>query len=962
MNNRRVYLMAIIFVTFALRLLWLGEQSLWYDEGVSWLLAQKSLPHLIQWTAADIQPPLYYLILWLTTRLWGDSEWALRFPSVLFNLLTLPLLYALARHLFKTPPIRQGKTASLLAAVLFCFSPLMVYYSQETRMYTLLVLEAVLAGYFLIKILENSLLTPAANMSTFILSPPVWGYILSAATALYTHYFAAFLLVAHALYALIALRQQSRIKVLLARLGVLFGFTVTLFTPWATILLARLGDDPSYWPGALKLNEAIRRVVINFTGGETVFEQTGLGLALGYGAIFILGILAWLIQKTKTKSFKINHSQFTIHNSTLFLLLWLFIPIILILALSYRSPKFNPRYTLLAYPAFVLLLGLTLAYLTRPQKSRLLRYVSRSVFLASFLFVLASSLFSLYNWFAVIDFSKDDFKAMAQFVQERQKSNETVLLSSGHLFPVWAYYYGWDNWTPLPQMERLDVSRVTNLTIARDIAPAIAGKTGVWLITWQDEVVDPNGIVPFWLDTIGHRPGDAGDFWGVGLEHWRLEPDAVNSLRENPIRHPAQVNFANQLNLLGMTQLACSEIALFWQPRQPLPAGLLVTLNLTDNAGFKWNQTTPIGRPGAYLYPPSRWPVGQIVMTRHPLPWLTGSPPGDYLVEVGVGQMGPTTGQFTGWDILDEQGRPQRPTALLETITLSQTIQPEADFEAAETPLVDLSPVVAIVEKTISPATVKPGDRININLLWQAGESNDSDVAISFDLLDSTGSNYNLASRAASTKKLFLTALPPGNLIRSQHRLTLPPETAPGPATVRLRLTNTNSGSEQVFPIGRLDIHPTERNFTPPDVVNLPLNATFAASGDEPGAAILLGINCSTWNGTQCAARPGETVTLTLYWQAETPFDKAYTVFTHLLGPDETVLLNADHAPPKPSPAWVANEIITDSFTITLPPDLPPGSYPIEIGLYDAADPTFQRLTLPGGDNRVILPQLILVE
>ena len=93
MNKHRLWLPVIILIAFALRLALLGEQSLWYDEGVTWLLTQKSLPGLIQWTAADIQPPLYYLLPWFTTRLFGDSEWALRFPSVVFNILTLPVLF-----------------------------------------------------------------------------------------------------------------------------------------------------------------------------------------------------------------------------------------------------------------------------------------------------------------------------------------------------------------------------------------------------------------------------------------------------------------------------------------------------------------------------------------------------------------------------------------------------------------------------------------------------------------------------------------------------------------------------------------------------------------------------------------------------------------------------------------------------------------------------------------------------
>jgi len=953
MNKHRLWLPVIIFIAFALRLTLLGEQSLWYDEGVSWLLTQKSLPDLIQWTAADIQPPLYYLILWFTTRIFGDSEFALRFPSAIFNILTLPVLYVLARRLFAAN--RSPRLDPLLAATLFSLSPLMVYYSQETRMYALLVFEAALASYLLIQLLHRP------SQSPYFLLPT--SYSLVAAAALYTHYFAAFLLVAHALYALILLRQHHWPKILRIRLLYAFGLTALLFAPWLATLFSRLGDDPSYWPGALKLNEALRKVIISFTVGETVFEQIGWWLALGYGLIFILGIVAWIITnrqhpKPHYPPFTLNNSQLIINN-LLSLLFWLFIPIALILLLSYQSPKFNPRYALLSYPAFILLLTLALTQFLNRSTPRITHYALRFMFFVSLLFILITSAFSLYNWFTVIDFSKDDFKALAQFVKERQAPNETVLLSSGHMFPVWAYYYGWDNWTPLPDMERLDVSRVTDLNIARDIAPAVDGKDGVWLVSWQDEVIDPNGIVSFWLDRIGRRPHDAGDFWGVGLEHWQLDPAKIALLSRSPIDHPTTYNFANQVGLLGMTQLSDTEIALFWQATQPLPDDLLVTLDLTDEAGFKWNEEPAITRPGAYLYPPSRWPVGQVVLTRHTLPWETGSPPGDYLVNVGLGKIEPATGDFVGWDILDEQGHPQRRTALLESITLDRPVQPES--ESVIQPLVNLSPLVNILQSTLTPLSVEPGNQVLSRLLWQAGAQNQADITIAFELVDATGRVAGLGEFAAPSRNFMLSNWQPGDIVLGQRALRIPVDTPPGPATVQLRLINLKTHFNHVFPLGRLDILPTDRNFTMPESFDMPLTGYFPGSSAEPGTAVLFGADCSTWDGSACPIVPNQPVTLTLYWQARHPFNKNYTVFTHLLGPDETVLVNADHAPAKPTQNWVAGEVIADTVTLTPPADLPPGDYQVEVGLYDAADPAFQRLPLTTGETRVILPDPLVV-
>jgi len=508
-------------------------------------------------------------------------------------------------------------------------------------------------------------------------------------------------------------------------------------------------------------------------------------------------------------------------------------------------------------------------------------------------------------------------------------------------------------------MERLDIHQVTDLSIADNIAQAVAGKDGVWLVSWQDEVIDPNRIVPFWLDLIGRRPLDAGDFQGVGLEHWRLDQAKISLLHGTPIKQPVPEsghNFANRINLLGMTQLSENEIALFWRPRQTLPDDLLYTLDLTDKAGFDWDQVTATGRPGAYFYPPSRWPVGQMVMTRHLLPWQTGTPPGVYTVEIGLGQIEPETEAFNGWDILDQQGRPQRRTALLASITLAHSVQTEDSLPPPNEPLIDLSPVVVVQRSAVLPQTAEPGDRVLLALVWQAGSENQSDRTIAFDLLDAANQTFSLGAYAAPSRDYDLSHWQPGEVVLGQYWLDIPPDTAPGPATIHLHMIDPANGIEHISPITSLEILPTERNFTPPESVNLPLKANFS------GQTTLLGANCSPWTGTDCRAVPGESITLTFYWQANAPFDKNYTIFTHLLGPDETIIVNTDHAPAKNTQGWITGEIIADAVTLNIPADLPPGNYAIEIGLYDAADPAFQRLPLTTGDTRVILSQPLTVE
>jgi len=985
----RLILITIILIAFALRLFRLDQQSLWYDEGFTWLLSQMELSSLIEWTARDIQPPFYYLVIWASTMLFGASEYALRFPSALFGTLSVPLMFVVARKLGKLQEkthrdkeTNVNPTSSLfftsysyIAMFITAIAPIMVYYSQETRMYALLILQAILSSYLLLRILHPSII-PIPYPVSRIPYPIPLAYILINTSALYTHYFAVFLLISHASY-LMLIGWQFRFKrVLLRKITIMFGGIGLFFTPWLPILLARWGDDPSYWQGSLKLNEAIRKIAISFSVGETVFEHEGFWLALGYGLLVGFSIfnlrgsncnvkITQDVVHSKVVSAQNNGNQgkqdkptFIICNLqfTIFIFLWLLIPIIGILLLSYQSPKFNPRYTLIAWPAFALLIanGITnLAHFPIPRKAIILSRIPYLLALIALAFIISTSVYSLTNWFTKHEFTKDDWQALAQFVQERQAEDETVLLSSGHAFPVWAYYYGWSNWTSLPNdMPTLDINRLITLEIAEPIHTALQNKGGVWLVNWQEEVIDPNGVVPFLLDSVGQRPVDAGDFWGVRLEHWRLTQP--NKLKESPIAWPQLVNFNHQLDLLGQTQISDSELVLFWRAKQTLPEQVILTLNLTDDEGHDWSKESLSMPLGASAYPTSRWPIGEVIITRHQLPWQIGTPPGLYIAEVELGTVSATDNAYQGWDILDEQGNPQRRTALLEPINLSDLVEPTSGpLNYATDPVIDFFPIIALRKAILPKTSAEPGDRILLALLWQAGEFNLDDISLTFELIDKAEQTHFINTFPTPSRHFNLSRWQPRDMVLGQYWLDIPPEVMSGMGTLQVRLINQHGFRyDEQFSIGSLEILPTTRNFTPPEQFDLPLEADFS------GKVTLLGLNCSN----NCQTKPGESLTLTAYWRAKSPLEVEYTIFAHLLNHDEKILINADHAPPKSSRAWVVNEVITDPVTLNIPVDLPPGDYLFEIGLYDANDPAFTRLPLVNGETRVLLSDLITVK
>ena len=102
---------AALLVGWALRLYHLGWQSFWYDEGTSITVAPRDLPTILANAAADIHPPLYYLLLHVWVGLSGSSEYAARLPSAILGTLLIAVLFRLGRDLLGAAG-RRGRGAA----------------------------------------------------------------------------------------------------------------------------------------------------------------------------------------------------------------------------------------------------------------------------------------------------------------------------------------------------------------------------------------------------------------------------------------------------------------------------------------------------------------------------------------------------------------------------------------------------------------------------------------------------------------------------------------------------------------------------------------------------------------------------------------------------------------------------------------------------------------------------------
>jgi mannosyltransferase len=194
MTRRSAWALALITLSAALiRLLTLGHQSYDHDEAVT--AARVLQPSLgATWDAivgGERSPPLYYLLAWPWSKLFGTGAVGLRSLSAVFGTLTVPIAYR-ATVEFARP------RAGLIAAALVALNPYLVWYSQEARSYALFVLfSAVALVYF-----ARSLRAPSRRSLT------LWA--IASALALLSHYFAAFLIGPQAVLLLLADGRRRR--------------------------------------------------------------------------------------------------------------------------------------------------------------------------------------------------------------------------------------------------------------------------------------------------------------------------------------------------------------------------------------------------------------------------------------------------------------------------------------------------------------------------------------------------------------------------------------------------------------------------------------------------------------------------------------------------------------------------------------------------------------------------------
>jgi mannosyltransferase len=191
-RERTLWLLAGITVLgAAIRFSTLDQQSFWLDEATTWGIVSHGLGHVLSTVPkSESTPPLYYVLAWLWTRVFGTGEVGLRSFSALCGTATIPVMWAVGRRLASE---RIGLVAALITAV----NPLLFWYSQEARTYALLVLLSALSLLMFLRALTQ----PSRGRLL------AWGAV--CALTVLAHYFGAFIVAGEAVWLLVALRRRG---------------------------------------------------------------------------------------------------------------------------------------------------------------------------------------------------------------------------------------------------------------------------------------------------------------------------------------------------------------------------------------------------------------------------------------------------------------------------------------------------------------------------------------------------------------------------------------------------------------------------------------------------------------------------------------------------------------------------------------------------------------------------------
>ena len=590
----RFLLLGLLVVAFSLRFHHLYGSGLWFDEAASYFIASKGLSGILEYArlAPGEHPPTYYwpLLLWMNVA--GTSEFALRYFSVWWGMLFIPLFYRFARRHFD---FRLAFLATLLSVAM----PFLVDYSQEARMYTMVMCLVVPS-------MDYFLRWAAGDRRA------AYKHLLFLMLAMSVHYYAILLMAAQDVY-LLSRRDLWRPMgklVVLWHLLLAAALAAWFFNASGVIVSAgRAFTNPIF---AGRSFEEMGRIAIDLTVGGVVIRPLSNPDYLLAASVWILILLGALWA----------HRQLDAWTRGVPLRAWLFaLTIVPPLVATVVPYVYAARYLFVTIPALLLLLagGLLALY----QRGRLALILGLAVVIVTF----------AYGLNFTYGFIKSPYREMATIVATHAQPQDGLILEGPSQWPL-AYYYLPGRWEQRYIPPNVDAAELVNIDAAMRLM--VKNHPRLWVLSEQPSVVDPGNNVLRWLSLFAN-PVD---------HYWFPSGPAVAlyTSRAGPSQSQAwNVQFGDWLVLeqasVPMPLVAGGDglaIELRWHALKPIPQPLqlLVTLRLYDSEGRVVQQR--VTKPCDGFCPIDDWKPGESVSDRHGLLLPYNLPAGEYSLRLEV--------------------------------------------------------------------------------------------------------------------------------------------------------------------------------------------------------------------------------------------------------------------------------------------------------------------------------------
>jgi 4-amino-4-deoxy-L-arabinose transferase-like glycosyltransferase len=949
----RLFLLFLILLAFALRVYQLDNFGFWTDEGLTPLRAGYPVREILsnriiiqEGVTQDTHPPLYFLIIHFSQMLLGRSDFAYRYPSVLFGLLLVPLLFQLGRRL-------NGVTVGFLAALLAAVNPLQIWYAQEARMYTLLALLGAVTTYILWRALTATSLSNQALAGRLLL------YLLFAGLAIYTQYTAVFLVGIQLLFWAWLLWQRGERRLILAT--AVAGLFIAL--PLLPYTVPRLftGTETNYFyvPPWIMLQDVVHGFGLGMTVdfGRWQIKLIDLGLAF----LLIVGAAGFsrnrqvsaqlapaglpstgsrqrqTVPATVGKAERLQKQHPGLTRS--FILTYLLAAVLGLMLASLIKPMYmGARHIMIGSPAFFLLAAR--GFMMLPERPRQLPT------LLAVLFLLTGPAISLHNLYFNPLYAKDDVRSLIGYIEQRAGSNDLVLYNNAVLMALhWHYQERPD--LPVTALPVYPYAGGPDTLVQLE---ALAEQYGrIWYVTDPPaDGRDKEGLVSGWLAQnavrVAGQPAHGRTMtvetiaYQTGSRQVDALPADASSLAPGWPGLPALQGF--RADFAQPAQLPTLWIELFWQGGQAPSPNQQLQFALRDPGGNQRLSSSHLLQPAGRAA--TGWPDRGLVRLNYSLPIPPGTPPGPYDL------------LLQGWDsAAGTAGEWQK----LGVISLGSS----AGWPVPAKPPLQVPGHIAFAGgmKLLGIATadesVRPGHPLPLSLYWQQGrDAPVSNLRYQLEVINDRSEVVRSQSDTVGPAWLSLAEWPVDAFMVQHTGLYFPPTTAPGLYRLRWRLLNgeeTIPGrpswrpwSSETIVYGSVRVEPWAKETTvPPDATAV--QATF-------GPAISL-------YGYHLGEQPptaGEALELTLYWQAQQVPDDNYQVFVHLLaGSDGQIAQQIDRIPVdwlRPTQGWRPGEVLTDRYRLLLPAELAPGAYDIVVGLYEPESRQRLPVTYQGESQR----------